>query len=166
MPHVALFSSYVLLRVGAPSWPDAASILNVPLATTNTVVLIVSSFTMVMAWVSLQRNDFGKFKLYQLLTILCGLIFCVIKAFEYNAKFSHHMDPSSSTFLAIYFTMTGLHAFHVVCGMASNAYLLWPGSKMWQTEPKRFAGRVEMSGLFWHLVDLVWIFLFPVLYLL
>jgi cytochrome c oxidase subunit 3 len=73
--------------------------------------------------------------------------------------------PHLNTFLATYFTMTGLHGLHVLGGVLVFAYLLGPGSRMWRTDPERFTNRVEVSGLFWHFVDLVWIFLFPVLYL-
>lgn len=162
----ALFASYILLRVGAPEWPRGDEILNVPLATLNTVVLIGSSVTMVMAWASLVKKDFGKFRLYQASTVGLGLVFLVVKAFEYSSKFSHHLYPSTSTFLAIYFTMTGLHALHVIGGMGVNGYLLATGRKWFSKAPAQFTNRVEAAGLFWHLVDLVWIFLFPVLYLL
>jgi heme/copper-type cytochrome/quinol oxidase subunit 3 len=143
-------------------WSD---LLNVPLAFLNTLVLIFSSVTMVMSWVSLRLKDFGKFKLWMGLTNLCALGFMVIKAIEYNSKFSHDLFPSSSNFLAVYFTMTGLHALHVVGGLIVNGYLWGPGSKMWHTDPERFTNRVEVAGLYWHFVDLVWIFLFPSLYL-
>lgn len=162
----ALFASYILLRVGAESWPEGMEVLNVPLATLNTIVLIGSSVTMVMAWASLMRRDFGKYRLYMGSTVLLGLVFLVVKAFEYGSKFEHHLYPSTSTFLAIYFTLTGLHALHVMGGMAVNAYFWGPGAKMWKTAPEQFTNRVETAGLFWHFVDLVWIFLFPVLYLL
>lgn len=161
-----LFASYILLRVGAETWPRGADILNVPLATVNTVVLISSSVTMVMAWASLVRKDFGKYRLYMGLTILCAGIFMCIKYIEYSSKLSHGLTPASSTFLAIYFTLTGLHGLHVVGGAAYNAYLWGPGARMWKTNPQQFTNRVEAAGLFWHLVDLIWIFLFPVLYLL
>ena len=162
----ALFSSYILLRVAAPSWPEGASVLNVPLATLNTLVLISSSITMVMSWASLKMHKFGRFKLWLGLTFLLGVAFLVIKAFEYGAKFEHHLYPSESTFLAIYFALTGLHGLHVIGGMIVNGYFWGPGSKMWKTEPERFTNRIEVAGLYWHFVDLVWIFLFPVLYLL
>ena len=162
----ALFASYILLRAGAETWPHGYTILNVPLATVNTVVLITSSVTMVMAWASLMRKDFGKYRLYMGATILLGLVFLVIKYIEYTSKFHHGLYPSTSTFLAIYFTLTGLHGLHVVGGMCFNAYLWGPGAKMWKTAPQQFTNRVEAAGLFWHFVDLVWIFLFPVLYLL
>ncbi len=162
----ALFASYILLRIGAPSWPEQSGILNVPLATLNTVVLISSSVTMVMAWASLVRGQLGRFRLYMSGTVLLGLVFLVVKYFEYTAKFHHELFPSTSTFLAIYFTLTGLHGLHVLGGMIVNAWYVGPGSKLWRIDRQQFTNRVETAGLFWHFVDLVWIFLFPTLYLL
>jgi len=235
----ALFSAYILLRVGAlpANWPTG--LLNVPIGTFNTAVLIVSSVTVVMAWASLKMKQFGRFKLFQAITVLCALTFLSIKAFEYRDKFSHyevwktdgarmtgHLEgkpmfmtldkvkaagmasitftpdlhhysegkkamherdhgehkaveipvdqikrlsafvPAHSTYFAVYFTLTGLHALHVLGGAVVMAYLFGPGSKMWFSDPDRLTNRVEVSGLFWHFVDLVWIFLFPILYLL
>ena len=162
----ALFSSYILLRTSAPVWPQGSEILDVPVAFVNTLVLIASSVTMVMSWASLKMNDFGKFRLYMGLTILCAFIFLGIKAYEYGTKFSHHHYPSESTFLAIYFVLTGLHGLHVIGGLIVNSYLWGPGAGLFRRDPDRFANRVEVAGLYWHFVDLVWIFLFPVLYLL
>jgi heme/copper-type cytochrome/quinol oxidase subunit 3 len=143
----ALFASYILIRSGSPSWPRGDTILNVPLATLNTIVLIASSVTM------------GA-------TILFGVVFLVVKYFEYTHKFHTGLFPSTNNFLAIYFTLTGLHGLHVLGGMVVNAYFWGPGAKLWKTNPQWFTNRVEHSGLFWHFVDLVWIFLFPTLYLL
>jgi len=160
----ALFASYILLRVGADSWPAGTEYLSVPWATTNTIVLISSSVTMVLAWASLMKKDFGKYRLYMGFTVLAGFMFLGIKFIEYSAKFHHGYSPATNTFLAIYFTLTGLHGIHVIAGMIYNGYLWGPGSKMWKTNPQQFINRVEAGGLFWHFVDLVWIFLFPVLY--
>lgn len=163
----ALFAGYILLRVGSETWPHGSDFgLSVPLAFFNTLVLIASSMTMVMAWASLIRKDVRKYRWFMLLTILGGGVFLAIKGIEYSTKWSHQYYPETHNFLALYFTLTGLHALHVLAGMAVNAYLLWPGFKMWHTHPEQFTNRVETSGLFWHFVDLVWIFLFPVLYLL
>lgn len=162
----ALFTTYILLRVGAVEWPRGSTILNVPLATVNTVVLITSSVTMVMSWASLMMKNFRKYRIYMGSTILLGLVFLGIKFFEYAAKFEHHLFPSTNTFLAIYFTLTGLHGLHVIGGIIVNTYMWATGSRMWNTQPERFTNRVEVAGLYWHFVDLVWIFLFPVLYLL
>ncbi len=161
-----LFSAYILLRMGSTNWPLGSTILNVPIGTFNTIVLISSSVTMVLAWAALKMNDFKKYKLWLGLTILCALLFLVVKYFEYGAKFEHHLLPKTSTYMAIYFTLTGLHALHIIGGIIVNTYLWGPGSKMWFTQRERFENRIEVAGLYWHFVDLVWIFLFPVLYLL
>jgi heme/copper-type cytochrome/quinol oxidase subunit 3 len=171
----ALFSSYVLLRTGAPHWPPiepgeaaklSSELLNVPLATVNTAVLITSSITMVMAWASLKLKSLPKFRLYMGATIALALVFLVIKYFEYAHKFEVGHFPSHDNFYAIYFTLTGLHGVHIVGGILVNGYLLTAGSKLWDTDPEHFTNRVENAGLYWHFVDLVWIFLFPALYLL
>jgi len=162
----ALFSTYVLLRINAVNWPVGSSILNVPIGAFNTAVLITSSVTMVLSWAALKDKNFGAFKKNLGLTIGLSLLFLIVKGFEYKAKFHHGLYPSTSTFLAIYFTLTGLHALHIIGGVIVNSYFWGPGSKMWKTDPKRFTNRIEVAGLYWHFVDLVWIFLFPVLYLL
>ena len=160
----ALFSSYIIMRIGSMSWPHGYTLLNVPLATVNTFALISSSVTIVLAWASLKLNDFGKFRMYMTGTIALSFVFLVIKYFEYTAKFEHGLYPSTNTFLAIYFTMTGLHALHMIIGvglMCVITWMAWKGkfSSEWYTP-------VEMSGLYWHFVDIVWIFLFPLLYLI
>lgn len=270
----AFFSSYILLRVGAEkgAWPT--ELLDVPIGTFNTIVLILSSVTVVLAWSALKLNKFNQYKFFQAITILCALTFIIVKSFEYRDKFIHydiilkdgtrvdghcvemkiekkmeiekpdeekpdevvfiypmkfpaekgiqgrivlshpvsypkekgnqgrldaikkrekaakeqgnhageHEDnltismediawmtnwgPWANTYFAIYFTMTALHALHVIGGALVIAWLWGPGARMWKTDPERYINRVEISGLFWHFVDLVWIFLFPVLYLL
>ena len=162
----ALFSAYIMLRSSNPYWFDIKSILNVPLATLNTAILITSSVTMVMSWVSLKLKNLDKFKIYLGLTLLCSFGFLIVKYFEYSAKFAHGYYPAYSTSLACYFTMTGLHMIHVIGGIVVFLYFIGPGIKMWDSEPERFTNRIEVAGLYWHFVDLVWIFLFPALYLL
>lgn len=162
----ALFSTLILLRTGAQEWPHGYEILNVPLATLNTLVLISSSVSMVLSWAALRLHDFKRFRLWMGTTFTLGLAFMVIKSIEYGAKFEHHLYPSTDNFMAIYFTLTGLHGLHVLGGMVVIGYFLAPGSRMWKTEPERFTNRIEIVGLYWHFVDLVWIFLFPTLYLL
>ncbi len=263
-----LFSSYILLRVGADLWPHG--MLNIPIGTFNTFVLIASSVTVVMSWASLKLGRPDKFKLYMVLTIACALGFLSVKSFEYHAKFTHydvwfkddataekyfkaaygeekgveearhlfverfhlqhtkaeygaaqvqvggHIEgnplctnlkrllaqkkeaiqftadaphgghehpkaievklsdvqrlsayvPSHSTYFAIYFTITALHGLHVLGGAIVLTYFLFTVDKWWKKAPEQFTNRIEVGGLFWHFVDLVWIFLFPVLYLL
>jgi heme/copper-type cytochrome/quinol oxidase subunit 3 len=170
----ALFSTFVLLRINAPAWPRGQDVLNVPLGTLNTLILIGSSVTMVLAYANARLGDLGKFKLWMGSTLALALAFMVVKAFEYGAKFHHGHYPwsgwpeqdSPCGFYAVYFTMTGLHGLHVLGGVVVNAFFLFPGSRMFHTERERFVGRIECAGLYWHFVDLVWIFLFPSLYLL
>jgi cytochrome c oxidase subunit 3 len=160
----ALFSTYIILRMGAPEWPHGE--LNVWLGMANTFILIASSVTMVMAWASLKLDDWGKHRVYLIATFLLAALFLVNKYFEYSSHWTRGELPSHSTFLAIYFTLTGLHGLHIVGGMVVMAYLLGPGAKLYKKNPEQFTNRIECTGLYWHFVDLVWIFLFPVLYLL
>ena len=162
----ALFSTYIILRIASSAWPHGHEVLNVPIGTVNTLILISSSVTMVLSWAGLKENNFANSHKFLGLTILLALTFLVIKTFEYGAKFSHGMFPSESTYLAIYFTMTGLHALHIIGGIVVLGYLWGPGKKMWKTQAERYTNRIEVVGLYWHFVDLVWIFLFPVMYLL
>ena len=163
-----LFSAYVFLRMAAPVGDFAywGSKLSIPMATVNTLVLISSSVTVIMSWASLKMKDFEKYKMYMGLTLICALIFLVIKYFEYTGKFHHGIYPSSSTFMGIYFTLTGLHGLHIIGGMIVMGYFWLPfGNKMWQSDPERFTNRIEVAGLYWHFVDLVWILFFPFVYL-
>ena len=144
----ALFSSYILLRAGSTNWFVGSEELSVPIGTFNTMVLIVSSVTVVMAWASLRMNDLKKYKLYMGLTILLGLVFLVVKImFEYLPKIEHHHIPSTHNFYAIYFVLTGLHALHVIGGLIVNAYFWGPGAKMWETDPEQFTYRIEICLL-------------------
>ena len=169
----ALFSAYVLLRVGAPAtgpaaWPSHDEThLSWKIGGFNTLVLIISSVTMVMAWASLKMNDFAKGRMYLGLTVALALTFIIVKLlFEYIPKFQAHHTPSYSNFFALYFTMTGLHALHILGGVIVITYFIFPGSSLWKKDPEYYTNRIECTGLYWHFVDLVWIFLFPVLYLM
>ncbi len=279
-----LFSSYVFLRMGATPglWPHG--LLNVPVGTMNTAILILSSVTVVMAWASLKMRKFNMYRLYMAITILCGIIFLAVKlGYEYPDKFHHfgayikpeavekyerylgneHMakkglapryeitghlegetedhflvlldpinanptdpandrphfiprgrpgeaqwqtfeaaekagkkeeaeklehelieknllaevkkedvrwasafEPKHSSFFAVYFTITGLHGLHVLGGILIFLYFLFPGAALYKKNPEHLANRIEVAGLFWHFVDLVWIFAFPIFYLL
>ena len=256
-----LFSAYVFLRLDAlPGyWPHG--LLNVPVGTMNTAILIASSVTVVLAWAALKMRKFTRYKVYMGITILCGIIFLAVKlAYEWPEKFKHfgvrikpaalekyepylgnqhlrekghaprleitgHLhnpealkdpnvheyeialdavnahptDPASdrphfwpvhatdkiahvekadvemadmfvprfSTYFATYFTITGLHGLHVLGGVLVFIYFWLPiGANLYKRNPEHLANRVEVAGLFWHFVDLVWIFVFPLFYLL
>lgn len=170
----ALFSTYVLLRVGAPETGPAKWLvghdethLSWKIGALNTLVLIVSSVTMVLAWAALKMGNFAKGRMYLIITfLLAGLFIAVKLLFEYMPKFQGGYLPSTSNFFAIYYTMTGLHAIHIIGGMIVIGYFIGPGSKLWKRDPEYFTNRIECTGLYWHFVDLVWIFLFPILYLM
>jgi cytochrome c oxidase subunit III len=256
-----LFSAYVFLRLDASpgDWPHG--LLNVPVGTMNTAILIASSVTVVLAWAALKMRQFAKYKIYMGITILCGVIFLVVKlAYEWPQKFDHfgafikedalekyepylgnkhlldkglpprkeitghlhnkealndpnvkeyeialdpvNADPTNpandrphffyvpptkkiatvekadvkyanmfiprhSAYFASYFTITGLHGLHVLAGVLVFIYFWLPiGAKMYKQNPEHLANRVEVAGLFWHFVDLIWIFVFPLFYLL
>jgi len=256
-----LFSAYVFLRLDAAPglWPHG--LLNVPVGTMNTAILIASSVTVVMAWASLKMRQFKRYQIYMAITIVCGILFLVVKlAYEWPQKFEHFgayirpealekyepylgnkhllekglaprveisghlhnhealhdpnakeyeialdpvnadptnpaMDrphffyvpptekiatiekadveratmflPTHSAYFATYFTITGLHGLHVLGGVLVFCYMMLPAStRLYRRNPEHLANRVEVSGLFWHFVDLVWIFVFPLFYLL
>lgn len=256
-----LFSAYIFLRLDAlpGDWPHG--LLNVPVGTMNTAILIASSVTVVLAWAALKMRQFTRYRIYMGITILCGVIFLVVKlAYEWPQKFDHfgvfikeealqkyepylgnehllargfsprkeitghlhnraaltdsnikeyevaldpvNADPSNpsndrphfftrpatekiatiekedvqyanmflpkhSTYFATYFTITGLHGLHVLGGVLVFLYFWLPiGANLYKRNPEHLANRVEVAGLFWHFVDLVWIFVFPLFYLL
>ncbi len=162
----SLISCYVFLRAGSTSWPHGSDLLNVPLATINTLVLLGSSMTMRVARVSVVAGRFDRFRLFLALTILLGAAFLAIKGCEYGTKFAENLFPSRSTFLAIYFVLTGIHALHVLGGILVNASLLARGATLNRSAPGILANHIEVAGLYWHFVDGVWLVLFPLLYLL
>ena len=166
MLFATLFTSYIVLRLGSTSWPWGWDALNVPLATLNTVILITSSVTIVMAYAKAYDKNKSGFQLWMGLTILLSLCFLVVKGFEYGHEFTLGIGPHTSVFYAIYFTTTGLHGIHILGGILVNSGLLYMSSVAEHWENPLFLGRVEGAGLYWHFVDIVWIFLFPALYLL
>jgi cytochrome c oxidase subunit 3 len=171
-----LLAAYMLYRVWYPeAWSEGSAELDIRLGGLNTVVLIGSSLTMAMAVRSAQTGKQKALINYLVATMLLGLVFLVVKGFEYEHKWAlHHVPglnyiqepdqaPQVAIFLSLYFALTGLHALHMVIGFGIMAVILWMA---WR---KRFTPEwytpVEMAGLYWHFVDIVWIFLFPLLYL-
>ena len=172
----ALFVAYAVYRYLHPEmFLDANTHLSWELGFLNTVVLLISSFTMVMAVRSAQVSKKKSTSLYLFLTLICAGIFMIVKTIEYSEKISHGYLPSlwfsgeglydsMHIFFGIYFTMTGLHGLHVLIGMGLLIWLIIKNRK-----GHFYSGyftEVENVGLYWHLVDLVWIFLFPLLYLI
>jgi cytochrome c oxidase subunit 3 len=175
MFFAGLFMAYLVYRTLYPqAWVDGSHHLNVPMGAINTVVLICSSLTMVLAVRSAQvgskRGQIG----YLMATILLGTTFLVVKYFEYAEKFEHHLvpgphfdptlAPQQQLFFALYFIMTGIHAAHMVVGIGLMLVIL--GLAIRGRFTPEYYNPLEISGLYWHFVDIVWIFLFPLLYLL
>jgi cytochrome c oxidase subunit III len=160
-----LISAFVILRSGSPDMViPPREMMGVPLATLNTFVLITSSVTMVLALAAVQEADIPKFARFLGITILCGFIFLGIKAYEYHHKWEEGITISNNLFGSFYYTLTGLHMLHVTGGIGLNFYILSSGLKGEYTPDSH--ERLEYAGLYWHFVDLVWVLLFPILYLL
>lgn len=160
----AFISAYIVLRMGSPNFGvPPEEIMGRPLATLNTFVLITSSVTMVLALAAMQRNKIKQFAGFMILTSVLGLAFLGIKGFEYHHKISEGLTLSSGLFGSFYFMLTGLHALHMIGGLIFNLYVLIQGLRgVFNSEHHE---RVEYAGLYWHFVDLVWVILFPVFYL-
>ena len=171
-----LFMAYLLYRIWYPeAWSIGSLQLDIVLGGVNTVVLIGSSLTMALAVRAAQTGFPRGTVTWLLLTMALGMAFLVIKGFEYAHKYHEHHVPGPNfefegpharqveIFLSLYFAMTGLHALHMVIGFGLLSVIAWMAWKR-RFSPELYAP-VEMSGLYWHFVDIVWIFLFPLLYL-
>ncbi len=163
MFFAGLLGAYVVLRAGT-AWPHPADELNVPAAALNTFILLSSSMTMALSVAATHNKDLSKLRLFLLATILLGIAFLCVKGYEYSVKFHHGHFPSTSLFFGTYFTLTGIHGIHVLAGIIANLWVLSLTCKPGFLE--RRADIVETSGLYWHFVDVVWIFLFPMVYLI
>ena len=172
-----LFAVYSVYRSWYPEAFAASSHEMVVWAgTLNTVVLITSSLTMALAVRAAQVGERRVVMWFLAATMLLGLAFLGIKAFEYYTEFAEHHVPGpgfafepayarqAQIFFSLYFVMTGLHALHMVIGLGLMAVMfqwVWRG-----TITREYSSPIEISGLYWHFVDIVWIFLFPLLYLI
>jgi cytochrome c oxidase subunit 3 len=176
-----MFAVYTIYRSWYPDvYAIASSSLNEIIGALNTGVLLLSSFTMVMAVRAAQLGQQRAIVMFLILTLLFGGIFLGVKAYEWNEKFEEHHIPGQAAFhldgvlpadqghaqlfFSIYFAMTGLHALHMVIGVALLLTLIV------QARKGRFSASyytpVDVAGLYWHFVDIIWIFLFPLLYLI
>ena len=172
-----LFVAYILFRGKYPElFHEASHHLNKVMGGINTVVLIFSSLTMALAIGAVQRNDSKKAAKLLITTLICAAIFLVIKYFEYSHKIHEGLlpgglytfkginHPKAQLFFSLYFMMTGLPGFHVLIGMGS---ILWVLRRTMNNEfNSHYFTPVEMVGLYWHVVDLIWIYLFPLMYLI
>ncbi len=173
-----MFLAYTIYRSTYPEvFAVCSSSLNVYIGAANTVVLLCSSFTMVLAVRAAQLGRQGAIVFNLILTLILGFVFLGVKAYEWNEKFVEHHIPGpgfhfegiaqqgpAQLFFSLYFAMTGLHAFHMIIGAG---ILLWLIVKAKQgTFTADYMTPVDVAGLYWHFVDIIWIFLFPLLYLI
>ena len=172
-----LFGTYTVYRVLYPqAFHDGSHHLDVTLGTINTAVLIASSLTMALAVWSAERGRRRPLMAFLAATLALGTVFVGIKAYEYHDKWVHHLVPGPGfewpgpdgahvqIFYSLYFAMTGFHALHMIVGFGLLTWLLREARRA-RFGPAYWAP-VEMVGLYWHFVDIVWIFLFPLLYLI
>lgn len=173
MFFTGLLGTYIVLRISLiDQWPHHHHVLTEPLGALNTFVLICSSVTVVMAHQAIAKGDGSRTLRLLLITLALGMVFMGIKAFEYYQKFQHHYLPweawaegrGMGMWSATYFVLTGFHALHVLAGLVAWGAIIVLGMTRGLTA--RDTGLVENTGLYWHFVDLVWIFLFPMLYLM
>lgn len=173
-----LFVGYSIYRAKyAEAWVEGGSLLDWRLGLVNTLVLLFSSFTMAQAVTNTMKGDNQKAFRNVLVTIVCASIFMVVKYFEYSGKIHHGLFPGlgvwnpeavqipeTKLFLSLYFVMTGLHGIHIIVGIG---LMLWIMKRLKNNEfSKDYYTSVEGVGLYWHIVDIIWIYLFPLMYLI
>ncbi len=165
-----LIACYLLYRLRFPEWGEQAAHTSTFFGALNTVVLLSSSYTIVKAHEAAIKKDLQKITLWMSVSILGGFFFLINKSIEYTTEISHgftfsspHLQESGNTigslFWSFYYTMTGLHGVHVLVGMIVMFVI------MLQARKGKNLHRVELAGMYWHMVDLIWIFLFPLLYI-
>jgi len=159
-----LFAAYVIFRIKYPQmfYEDHLK-LNRVLGAVNTIVLICSSLTVALGIAAIRRGRQRLLRVYLALTIVLAATFLVVKYFEYMEDFSKGLFPSTDIFFSLYFMMTGLHAVHVTAGVTALTVMLVLAFR--GTFSEMYHTPVEVTGLYWHFVDLVWIYLLPLLYL-
>ena len=189
MFFTALIGSYVILRFGASpnQWAQPGKVLSIQITAFNTFLLICSSVSMVKAYASVADGNLKMMKVWLLVTILCGATFVGIQVYEYLHLIHHGFQPSgfregselaelaaanpipygqatAGLYGSTFFTMTGFHGFHVTCGVISMTYVFIRALRGKYSQ-KDYRG-IEVIGLYWHFVDLVWIILFTIVYLI
>jgi heme/copper-type cytochrome/quinol oxidase subunit 3 len=157
-----LIGAYILSRIAAGGWAAERAHVNTKIAVINTLVLLTSSFTIVEAHAAAVHDQQARARRFMLFTVLLGCAFLGFKTLEYSIEIEHGILPSTGLFWSFYYTMTGLHGFHVLIGIIVNLMLyIGLAGAGWG----KLKHRIEYAGLYWHFVDVVWIFLFPLLYL-
>jgi cytochrome c oxidase subunit 3 len=164
MFFTGLIVTYMVMRGRSVSGPYPADVLSVPIVAVNTFVLLASSYTMVTALSAIQRGDARGLRRWLIATAVLGLLFLSGQAFEFTTLYLNGASLSSNLFGATFFTLTGFHGMHVLVGVIWIAFVLARAFRGGVTQDNHLA--VELVGLYWHFVDIVWIIIFTVVYLL
>lgn len=165
-----LIACYIMYRIRYPEWGEQASHTSTPLGALNTLVLLTSSFTVVMAHSAALKKQLDKIVPWMVATLALGLTFLVVKAVEYSNEITNGFTLTSpslvakgesvgANFWSFYYLATGLHALHVIVGMLILFIVMMAARK------GKNLHRVELGGMYWHMVDIIWIFLFPLFYI-
>lgn len=154
-----LLGAYIVHRLGHPEWANQAIMTNTWAGAFNTLVLLTSSLCAVLAHQAAEERNGARAARLLMLTVLGGLVFLVVKGFEWSHEIHAGYTLTSNTFWSFYYTAAGLHGLHVIAGMIIMLFIAADARK------GRELQRVEYIGLYWHFVDIVWIFLFPLLYI-
>jgi heme/copper-type cytochrome/quinol oxidase subunit 3 len=154
-----LLAGYVMHRIGHPEWATAAAHTNTIAGTINTCVLLTSSLSAVLAHHAAENKDGKKAARYLYLTMLGALTFLVVKSIEWTHEIREGFTITANGFWSFYYTAAGIHGFHVIAGAIIMGFVAMDAAKGKELQ------RVELVGIYWHFVDLVWIFLFPLLYI-
>jgi len=154
-----VLGSYLMFRLGHPEWADAAAHTNTWIGAFNTLVLLSSSFTAVLAHQAAEKGDGKTAAKFLVLTIGGALTFLMVKSVEWTIEIREGFTITANGFWSFYYTAAGLHALHVIAG----AFIM--GIVAFDAYRGRELQRVELIGIYWHFVDVVWIFLFPLLYI-
>jgi len=154
-----LLASYIMYRLAHDAFAEQAAHTNTWIGAFNTLVLLTSSLSAVMAHTAAERGDGPKAARLLWATIVGALTFLAVKAFEWTEEIQHGFTITSSTFWSFYYCAAGLHASHVIAGAIVMMFVARDAAR------NRELHRVELAGIYWHFVDIVWIFLFPLLYI-
>ena len=154
-----LLASYIMFRLAHDAWSEQAAHTNTWIGAFNTMVLLTSSLSAVLAHQAAERGDGPKAARLLWATIAGALTFLVVKGFEWTSEITHGFTITASTFWSFYYTAAGIHAAHVVAGAIIMMFVASAARKNQELH------RVELIGIYWHFVDIVWIFLFPLLYI-
>jgi heme/copper-type cytochrome/quinol oxidase subunit 3 len=154
-----LLASYIMYRLAHDAFAVQAAHTNTWIGAFNTLVLLTSSLSAVLAHTAAERGDGPKAARLLWATIVGALTFLAVKAFEWTEEINHGFTITSSTFWSFYYCAAGLHASHVIAGAIVMAFVARDAAR------NRELHRVELAGIYWHFVDIVWIFLFPLLYI-